>query len=54
MEIIRIMAIVCGSICATVEFYVTTMGNKTPLHRKAHLLSGLAYMGLVYVVWTMK
>lgn len=54
MEPIRIIAIVCGSICAAVEFYVTTIGNKSSLHRKAHLLSGLAYMGLVYVVWMIK
>lgn len=54
MAIMTVVAIVAGLACAAIEFYVTTMGSKSSLHRKAHLLSGLAYMGLVYMIWILR
>jgi len=54
MAIIRIVAIALGLASAAIEFYVTTIGNKTSSHRMAHLLSGLTYMGLAYVIWMIK
>jgi len=53
ITIIRV-AIVLGLACAGIEFYVTVAGNKTSLHRAAHLLCGFAFLGLTWVIWTIK
>lgn len=54
MAIIRVIAIAAGLACMTVDFYATVAGRKNSLHRTAHLLAGLVFMGLVYVIWPMK
>lgn len=51
MAIMTIVAIALGLACATVEFYATVIGSKTPLHRLAHLAFGFVFLLLVYMVW---
>jgi len=54
MALIKVVAIACGLTCAVVDFYATVMGNKTPLHRVAHLAFAFVFLLLVYMIWMMR
>jgi len=49
-----VVAIALGLTCAAVDFYATVMGNKTSLHRAAHLAFGFVFLLLVYMIWMMR
>jgi len=53
MIIIR-LAIALGLVCAMVDFYATVMGNKTSLHRAAHLAFAFVFLLLVYMIWMVR
>lgn len=54
MAIMTVVAVVAGLACAVVDFYAVIMGNKTPLHRAAHLAFAFVFLLLVYMIWMMK
>lgn len=54
MAIMTVVGIVLGLTCAVVDLYATVVGNKTPLHRSAHLAFAFVFMLLVYMIWMMR
>lgn len=54
MAIMTVVSIALGLTCAVVDLCAAILGDKSPLHRAAHLAFGLVFMGLVYVIWMMR